>query len=140
MEELAFLKAQKGLWLAALANSYFWLVGLLFQTNILIYGDHWLGDDPASTVKLALMPAFIGIGIAMGSLLAAVGQAKKWNWDWCRSAALALRLRELPCISRKARTRQRQSPCFWPAGWAGCISCRCMPTCKPIPASTKKGG
>ena len=75
--ELAFLKAQKGLWLAALANSYFWLVGLLFQTNILIYGDRMLGDDPASTVKLALMPAFIGIGIAMGSLLASRWSGKK---------------------------------------------------------------
>ncbi len=75
--ELKFLKAQKGLWLAALANSYFWLLGLVFQTNILIYGDRMLGEDPASTIKLSLMPAFIGIGIAVGSLLASRWSGKK---------------------------------------------------------------
>ncbi len=75
--ELKFLKAQKGLWLAALANSYFWLVGLLFQTNILIYGDRMLTNDPMATIKLGVMPAFIGIGIAMGSLLASRWSGKK---------------------------------------------------------------
>ncbi len=76
-DELKYLRKNKGLWLAALANSYFWLLGLIFQTNILIYGDRMLGNAPGSTVKLALMPAFIGIGIAMGSLLASRWSGKK---------------------------------------------------------------
>ncbi len=75
--ELKYLKQNKGLWLAALANSYFWLLGLIFQTNILIYGKNMLGNAPGSTVKLGLMPAFIGIGIAMGSLLASRWSGKK---------------------------------------------------------------
>lgn len=69
-KDLRFLKRQKPLFLAALANSYFWLIGLIFQTNILIYGKRMLGDAESGNVLLSLLPAFIGIGIGIGSLLA----------------------------------------------------------------------
>ena len=87
-KDLRFLKRQKPLFLAALANSYFWMLGLIFQTNILIYGKNMLAEngsmsaegslaaegsmsaEGSSNILLALLPAFIGIGIAAGSLLA----------------------------------------------------------------------
>ncbi len=69
-KDLRFLKRQKPLFLAALANSYFWMMGLIFQTNILIYAKNILKDSPNSNILLALMPAFLGIGIAVGSILA----------------------------------------------------------------------
>lgn len=68
--EILFLKRQKPLFLAALANSYFWMLGLLFQTNILIYGKNMLAESGGSSILLALLPAYMGIGIACGSLLA----------------------------------------------------------------------
>lgn len=68
--EILFLKRQKPLFLAALANSYFWMLGLLFQTNILIYGKNMLAESGNSSTLLPLLPAFMGIGIACGSLLA----------------------------------------------------------------------
>ncbi len=75
-KDLLFLKRQKPLFLAALANSYFWMLGLIFQTNILIYGKNMLTESGSlaaggsSNILLSLLPAFIGIGIAAGSLLA----------------------------------------------------------------------
>lgn len=75
--DLLFLKKQKGLFLAALANSYFWLIGLIFQTNILIYGKNMLADHPHGTILLSLLPAYIGVGIALGSLLASRWSGKK---------------------------------------------------------------
>ncbi len=69
--DLKFLTHQRGLFLAALANSYFWLIGLIFQTNILIYGKLMLQDHPNIDTLLSVLPGFIGIGIAVGSLMAA---------------------------------------------------------------------
>lgn len=71
VKDLVFLKKQKGLFLAALANSYFWLIGLMFQTNILVYGTKHLGLTEGDNVYLSALPAFMGIGIAAGSMLAA---------------------------------------------------------------------
>lgn len=76
-KDLKFLKRHKGLFLAALANSYFWMIGLLFQTNILIYGEQMLAGDENKTMLLSLLPAFIGIGIAAGSMLASRWSGKK---------------------------------------------------------------
>ncbi|HQV34074.1 MAG TPA: MFS transporter, partial [Calditrichia bacterium] len=74
-----FLKAQKPLFLASLAISYFWLLGLFFQTNILIYGKSYLegiknAGSGESSMMLSLLPAVLGIGIALGALL-----ARRWS-------------------------------------------------------------
>jgi acyl-[acyl-carrier-protein]-phospholipid O-acyltransferase / long-chain-fatty-acid--[acyl-carrier-protein] ligase len=65
---LAHLKKQKNLFLAALGNSYFWLLGLIFQLNILVYGERLLHLD---TLENSILAACVAIGIAIGSLLAA---------------------------------------------------------------------
>lgn len=75
--DLAYLYRQKPLWLAALANSYFWMLGIIFQTNILIYAKNMLGETSEDNIKLTLLPAFMGIGIALGSLLASRWSGKK---------------------------------------------------------------
>lgn len=77
ISDLRFLKKQKKLFIAALANSYFWLIGLIFQTNILIYGKNMLVNHPNGTVLLSLLPAYIGLGIAVGSMLASRLSGKK---------------------------------------------------------------
>lgn len=75
--DLAFLKGKKGLFLASLANSYFWLLGLVFTNNILVYGKKILGLSEAQSLELSLLPAVLGIGIAAGSLLAGRWSGKK---------------------------------------------------------------
>ncbi len=75
--DLRFLYRQKGLWLAGLATSYFWLIGIVMQNNILIYGKTMLGDAEGSSLKIALLQAFIAIGIASGSMLASRWSGKK---------------------------------------------------------------
>lgn len=75
--DISFLKKQKALFLAALANSYFWALGLLFQTNILIYGKHLLAGNENENILLSLLPAFMGIGIAAGSMLASRWSGRK---------------------------------------------------------------
>jgi 1-acyl-sn-glycerol-3-phosphate acyltransferase len=77
ISDLVFLKKQKKLFVAALANSYFWLIGLIFQTNILIYGKNMLANHPNGTILLSLLPAYIGVGIAVGSMLASRWSGKK---------------------------------------------------------------
>lgn len=75
--DLLFLKKQKGLFLAALANSYFWLLGLIFQTNIVVYGEVHLGLGAKDNAWISLLPALMGVGIALGSILAARWSGKK---------------------------------------------------------------
>jgi len=75
--DLLFLKKQKGLFLASLANSYYWLLGLIFSVNILVYGKKFLGLDGDAGVWLTLLPAYLGIGIAAGSMLAGRWSGKK---------------------------------------------------------------
>ncbi|MBL7685840.1 MAG: MFS transporter [Deltaproteobacteria bacterium] len=75
--DLRFLKKQKGLFLAALANSYFWLLGLIFMTNILVYGKKFLGLQADQNTLLSLLPAYMGIGIGLGSMLASRWSGKK---------------------------------------------------------------
>lgn len=76
-ENLKFLQRQQGLWLAGLANSYFWMIGMLYSTNILIYGDTLLDLGPGDSFKLAVLPAFMAIGIGTGSMLASRLSAQK---------------------------------------------------------------
>lgn len=76
-KDLTFLKRQKHLFLAALANSYFWLIGLIYQTNILIYGKNMIADEANGNIKLSVLPVFIGVGVALGSLLASRWSGKK---------------------------------------------------------------
>jgi acyl-[acyl-carrier-protein]-phospholipid O-acyltransferase/long-chain-fatty-acid--[acyl-carrier-protein] ligase len=75
--DLVFLKRQKGLWLAGLANSYFWLLGLIFSTNILLYGKRLLKLGESSNVLLTVLPAFMAIGIGAGSMLAGRWSGRK---------------------------------------------------------------
>ncbi|HEX5037434.1 MAG TPA: MFS transporter [bacterium] len=76
-EDLVFLKNRKSLFLAGLAHSYFWLLGLIFTTNILVYGKKLLLLGETQNTQLSLLPAFMGIGIAAGSLLAGRWSGKK---------------------------------------------------------------
>lgn len=76
-EDLIFLKSQKGLFLASLANSYFWLLGLVFTNNILVYGKKVLGLSEAQSLEISLLPTILGVGIAAGSLLAGRWSGKK---------------------------------------------------------------
>lgn len=76
-ENLKFLRRQQGLWLAGLANSYFWMIGMLYSTNVLIYGDTLLDLGPEDSFKLAVLPAFMAIGIGTGSMLASRLSAQK---------------------------------------------------------------
>jgi len=76
--DLRYLKKQKALFLAALANSYFWGLGIIFQTNIIIYGKSmFAAAGSQNTVLLTLMPAYMGIGVAAGSLLAVRWSGRK---------------------------------------------------------------
>lgn len=75
--DLVALKRHRGLFLAALAHSYFWLLGIIFTTNILVYGKKLLGLLEHQNTQLSLLPAMMGIGIALGSLLAGRWSGKK---------------------------------------------------------------
>lgn len=75
--DIIFLKKQKGLWLAGLANSYFWMLGLIFSTNILIYGERLLNLGESGSVYLTVLPAFMAIGIGAGSMLAGMWSGRK---------------------------------------------------------------
>jgi len=75
--DLIFLKKQKGLFLSALANSYFWFLGIVFQSNITVYATVELGLTKTDNTEIAILPAIIGVGIALGSMLASRWSGKK---------------------------------------------------------------
>jgi acyl-[acyl-carrier-protein]-phospholipid O-acyltransferase/long-chain-fatty-acid--[acyl-carrier-protein] ligase len=77
IRDLVFLKQRHALFLAGLANGYFWLLGLIFSTNIMVYGKDQLKLDDSQNTLLALLPALIGVGIAGGAILAGRWSGKK---------------------------------------------------------------
>ncbi len=72
--DLTFLKQRRDLFLAAWAYGYFWLLGLLFATNIMVYGKTHLGLDAGQNILLSLLPASLGLGLALGA-----GLAGRWS-------------------------------------------------------------
>lgn len=68
--DITFLKQRRDLFLTSLANGYFWLLGLIFSTNIMVYGKVHLGLDESQNTLLSLLPACISLGIASGAVLA----------------------------------------------------------------------
>ena len=77
VRDVAFLKQRRDLLLTSLANGYFWLLGLIFATNIMVYGKIHLGLAESQNTLLSLLPAFIGLGIATGAVLAGRWSGKK---------------------------------------------------------------
>lgn len=73
-KNLMHLKKSQGLFLAALGNSYFWLLGLILKSNIFTYGEDLL---KLNTLENSLMLAYLASGIALGSILASRLSGKK---------------------------------------------------------------
>ena len=74
LKDLRYLKSYRGLFLAGLGNSYFWLLGLIFQINIIVYGKNFLHLNETHN---SLLAAFLAVGIGVGSMLAAKLSGKK---------------------------------------------------------------
>ena len=77
VKDLMHIAKDKWLFLAALANSYFWLLALVFQTNIMVYATHHLGLTKEDNNLISILPAVMGVGIAMGALLASRWSGRK---------------------------------------------------------------
>lgn len=80
VRDLVFLKQRRDLFLTGLANGYFWLLGLVFSSNVMVYGKTHLGLGNDQNTLLSLLPAFIGLGIAAGAMLAGRWSGKKVEW------------------------------------------------------------
>ncbi|HLW76531.1 MAG TPA: MFS transporter, partial [Bryobacteraceae bacterium] len=61
------LLKDRPLWLTVIAISYFWFLGALFQSDLLMMGSETMHLDD---VKVGLMVTCLAIGIGLGSLLA----------------------------------------------------------------------
>ncbi|MFN8458273.1 MAG: MFS transporter [Anaerolineae bacterium] len=72
--DLAFLKQRRDLFLTAWAYGYFWLLGLIFATNIMVYGKTHLGLEANQNTLLSLLPACLGLGLVSGA-----GLAGRWS-------------------------------------------------------------
>lgn len=80
VRDLVFLKQRRDLFLTSLANGYFWLLGLVFSSNVMVYGKAHLGLGNDQNTWLSLLPAFIGLGIAAGAMLAGRWSGRKVEW------------------------------------------------------------
>lgn len=69
VDDLKYIYGFRDLFVSGLSSGYFWFLGLLFQTNILVYAVDHLGLKDNQNTELAMLPAIMGIGIALGSLL-----------------------------------------------------------------------
>jgi acyl-[acyl-carrier-protein]-phospholipid O-acyltransferase/long-chain-fatty-acid--[acyl-carrier-protein] ligase len=61
------LMKDRPLWLTVLAISYFWLLGALFQMDLLLFGSEVLRVDD---LRVGLMVTCLAVGIGAGSMLA----------------------------------------------------------------------
>ncbi len=62
-----FLLSDRPLWLTVMGISYFWMLGALFQLDLLLYGSEVLKVGDTQT---GLMMAALAVGIGIGSVLA----------------------------------------------------------------------
>jgi acyl-[acyl-carrier-protein]-phospholipid O-acyltransferase/long-chain-fatty-acid--[acyl-carrier-protein] ligase len=61
------LMKDRPLWLTVIGISYFWFLGALFQTDLVVFGSDVLKVDETS---IALMVGCLAVGIGIGSMLA----------------------------------------------------------------------
>ncbi len=61
------IQSRKAMFLTLLAVNYFWFLGAVFQTNVLLYGRNILG---LSDIQTSLLLVAVSFGIGIGSLLA----------------------------------------------------------------------
>jgi len=64
---LAIAKKDRILWLAVLGSTYFWFLGILLLTNVLIYGSQTLH---LHATPIAILKAALCLGIGLGSFMA----------------------------------------------------------------------
>src|SRR5438093_2987415 len=61
------LRGDRVLWLTVLGLSYFWFLGALLQTDMVLFGTHVMGLSDSRT---GFLTAFAAVGIGAGSLIA----------------------------------------------------------------------
>ncbi|HEY3928330.1 MAG TPA: acyl-[ACP]--phospholipid O-acyltransferase [Candidatus Koribacter sp.] len=71
---IGLMRKDRALFLAVLGNTYFWFLGALLMSTVLVYGKFVLG---ISTEKSAYLNAALAIGIGVGSLAAGYFSAGK---------------------------------------------------------------
>jgi acyl-[acyl-carrier-protein]-phospholipid O-acyltransferase/long-chain-fatty-acid--[acyl-carrier-protein] ligase len=71
---IGLMRKDRPLFLAVLGNTYFWFLGALLMSTVLVYGKFVLG---ISTEKSAYLNAALAIGIGLGSLAAGYLSAGK---------------------------------------------------------------
>lgn len=71
---IGVMRKDRALFLAVLGNTYFWFLGALLMTTVLVYGKYVLG---ISTAQSAYLNAALAIGIGVGSLAAGYLSAGK---------------------------------------------------------------
>ncbi|MFN8009289.1 MAG: acyl-[ACP]--phospholipid O-acyltransferase [Terriglobia bacterium] len=64
---MSLVRQDRVLWLAVAGSVYFWFLGQLFQTNILLFGKNALHLQDS---HVGLLMAFLAIGIGLGSYVA----------------------------------------------------------------------
>lgn len=67
--ELTYIRKYQDLLICCLCSGFFWFLGLIFQTNILVYAVDHLNLNKDQNTEIALLPALMGVGIALGSLV-----------------------------------------------------------------------
>ncbi|MGB2672248.1 MAG: MFS transporter [Candidatus Acidiferrum sp.] len=72
--EIRHMKADKTLWTAVVANTFFWFLGSLLLLNIVLYATDILHVDDAHSSYLL---AALSLGIGIGSFLAGLASGKK---------------------------------------------------------------
>ncbi len=66
-EQMRLMRPDRPLWLAVIGNTYFWFLGTLFLTTVLVYGKDVLELNPT---RISWLDASLALGIGLGSLIA----------------------------------------------------------------------
>jgi acyl-[acyl-carrier-protein]-phospholipid O-acyltransferase/long-chain-fatty-acid--[acyl-carrier-protein] ligase len=66
-EQTRLMRPDRPLWLAVIGNTYFWFLGTLFLTTVLVYGKDVLQLSPT---RISWLDAALALGIGLGSLIA----------------------------------------------------------------------
>jgi acyl-[acyl-carrier-protein]-phospholipid O-acyltransferase/long-chain-fatty-acid--[acyl-carrier-protein] ligase len=81
------MRKDRALFLAVLGNTYFWFLGALLMSTVLVYGKYVLG---VNTEKSAYLNAALAIGIGIGSLAAGYLSAGKIEYGLIPLGAIGI--------------------------------------------------
>jgi acyl-[acyl-carrier-protein]-phospholipid O-acyltransferase/long-chain-fatty-acid--[acyl-carrier-protein] ligase len=117
------MRRDRALFLAVLGNTYFWFLGSLLFSTVVVYGPDVLH---IGQTKTGYLNAALAVGIGIGSMIAGLVSGNKIEYGLIPLGAIGMTVHR-PCAGRNAYGLVGSAVLLGMLGfWAGFLPCRSM--------------